>query len=506
MKRERAGTGVIITSFLMSGLFLGVVHHQARKSAEEDARQRVILPLHVGKVSEVLEQHVDVPTVEQTSAGAPASVKPLADLTATPSPEPSVPAPSAVPSEPMPAATLPESIQPATASNNVTAPSDAAAIQAPSALPIFPVTSPEISPEQPQAAAPTEVKSPADLTATSQGTSLTMPIALPPEPVPAFALKENPQPAEEEQEVVSYAKISPEEAAHYLKPLALTHSVEAIAQSLQGVPLPKTIAIVNKVTQDADAGLGRNDILELIFALARQRKSEQADIDGLFSYLLDQRLFEQGESVLFVAAEHYADIIMPLVQWAHRYMRQLQDQASVAQSAFAAMQESALQDAISKNNPKKMQTLIEQGIVPAPQIAQRLLMRVIHEHKNSDFIGMLSKFLSDVNAALQDDMTLLMMAVQQGDIKQVEAILLLPVDVNLMLSPQVGTALQLAIAKELEETEALDKKRHAAIITLLRAHGAREEISQVEAKREAPTQKQPEEDVMNKGAKANSLF
>jgi ankyrin repeat protein len=240
------------------------------------------------------------------------------------------------------------------------------------------------------------------------------------------------------------------QALNYLRPLLIARAPSVIAQTLQGVSLARTEELVRAIIKDTASPLNRDEKVLLVLALASALPHDRYAQYRLFNLLRINKI-KKGTPPLIIAAHgQYAAIIPVLAGW-------IRDKNIVDFSP-----EQALTYAVNENDIEALVTLVKYGVSLHATLATQLLTLVVQQNKDVRFVAFLIDHKADVNY-VENKRTLLMYAVQQNNKKMVQTLLNSGAQVDIVLAPQVGSALQIAI-----------EKGYGDIDVLLREYGAKE--------------------------------
>jgi hypothetical protein len=248
-------------------------------------------------------------------------------------------------------------------------------------------------------------------------------------------------------------ELSFETAYDSLQHLFASRSVVAIVSMMQGVSLERTLQIVSMMLNSKSIALTRNDRVIITLGIAH---NYQGNLKKQFQLLdlLTQFKTTKKETPVLINAVHseYSGLIPVILAW----MKDKKiDEVSI-NNAFTYVVEQGDITGFTK--------LIKYGVPITAAQATTLLASVIAKKKRSEFIPLLAELGANVDYADQG-YTLLMRAVELHNTASVEALLKAGADknINKIISPSVGSALQLAIEKEYTDLD-----------LVLREYGARE--------------------------------
>lgn len=238
------------------------------------------------------------------------------------------------------------------------------------------------------------------------------------------------------------------QALNYLQPLLIARAPGVLAQTLQGVSLERTEELARIIIKDNKSPLSRDEKVVFILALAHAFTLDQYAQYKLFNLL---RLLKKGTPPLVIAAQsEYVAEIPVLTGWIR------------SKNIIEFAPEQALTYAVDTNNIDAFMNLIKYGVPLNSTVATQLLTLVVEQNRDVRFVSFLVDHGADVNV-VENKRTLLMIAVEQNNKAMVQTLLNSGAQVGIVIVPEIGSALQLAI-----------EKGYGDIDVLLREYGARE--------------------------------
>lgn len=240
------------------------------------------------------------------------------------------------------------------------------------------------------------------------------------------------------------------QALNYLRPLLIARTPGVIAQTLQGVSIGRTKDLARAIIKDNGSPLTIDEKIVLILALAHSFAHDPYAQYTLFNLLLLNKIKNGTPPLIIAARSEYATIIPALTSW-------IRDENIVK---FAP--EQALSYAITSDDLVALITLIKYGVPLNSTLATQLLAQTVQQNKDVRFVPFLVDHGANVNH-VENKRTLLMYAVEQNNKNMVQTLLNSGAQVNVVIAPEVGSALQLAI-----------EKGYGDIDVLLREYGAQE--------------------------------
>lgn len=240
----------------------------------------------------------------------------------------------------------------------------------------------------------------------------------------------------------------------YLLPLIASRSVEKAVELLSSLPLEQAVKTTEKIVDDRASALRRHDKIELLCDFIVTYKSDPAKQEPFFKLLVEKKLFQEGEPLLFtIAMGNYQKIIPDFLQWLEKYN----------QSIIKLLTQDAIQYSIQHNRFTEFKRLHNYGISISPQQATVLLWEVVDRNNDIRFIRIFVEAGADINTVYEGKYTPLIRATMHNNYPMVKTLLEAGANVNLIPDPAVGSALQIAVRKQFGKVD-----------VLLRKYGARE--------------------------------
>lgn len=238
-------------------------------------------------------------------------------------------------------------------------------------------------------------------------------------------------------------------------------SIEALVKALKPFLFEDKKKTVVRLFNNRQKMLNRNERITILLGLALQSDHKKERF-AFLDLILDPRYqdLKEGKPVLYLAASgSYFDLIPDIIAWYESRVSQEKN----ADHFKRIVRFNALQYAMRKNDLISLKKLVSYGVM-SEDMASQLLYEAMDKRKSNNISEELISFLVSQKAQVNYDdghYTILMRAVLNDDIDMVKFLIERGADVNKMIDPAVGTALQLAI-----EHDFIDVDQY------LREHGA----------------------------------
>ncbi len=180
----------------------------------------------------------------------------------------------------------------------------------------------------------------------------------------------------------------------------------------------------------------------LIAAISNQEQSEKRT--KLIGYLL---LFFPNSPIFAYDLHQPTAFIPAIASWA---------QAEGKPHVLNNWKNRSIAYAIELNDEPLLSRLYASGIRPAQEKVSHLLYKVVEDNKDVAFVPFLVQRLeADPNYSPDKKMTVLMQATKNNNKQMVKALLEVNADPDIVLDPQVGSAIQIALENGFVEIEQL---------------------------------------------------
>lgn len=244
-----------------------------------------------------------------------------------------------------------------------------------------------------------------------------------------------------------------EKAYSSLQHLIASRSVGTIVQMLQGVSAERSLSLAHMILASKNTALTREDKAQILLGLVQNNSTDIKKQYLLLDMLKQFRDLKKDKPILISAIHsEYAGAIPVILAW-------MKDRNLDELSIF-----NAYNYAINKNDVAGFAKLGGYGVSITQTQATQLLQHVVTQKGLPEFIPLLVDLEANIDVASHGK-TLLMQAVLQNNSSLVEALLKAGAhkNINKIIDPKVGSALQLAI-----------EKSYTDIDIMLRNYGARE--------------------------------
>ncbi len=250
-------------------------------------------------------------------------------------------------------------------------------------------------------------------------------------------------------------KMLPEQIFKYLKPFLFSHrKVEMLSNAINNFPENLIHELASMIIYDIRSPLTKDDKRELLFMLACQHSTNKALQFKLFDLVVDSQVLDRHTPLLLDVAKSNCAAVLPiLLAWTkHKKIKELIKWGG-GRNTQASLIHDALYGAIAENDLHILEMLNAYGVRIEPEQASNLLVRVIYDQKNIDFIPFLIKRGANVNIIGPDNYTLLSKAVFNNDI--VAARILLESGANINATSDAESAMYIAKTYGLNSIEKL---------------------------------------------------
>lgn len=234
---------------------------------------------------------------------------------------------------------------------------------------------------------------------------------------------------------------SPEQVIEYMDSLVEAESAKGIGKVLTQLETDKIKKVLDLLCSKKESNLTPDQIAAIIVHLAHELPDAQKKQE-LFDYAAANDCVKKGMPLLVIAAEFaYADIIDALKKW-------------MANNPENTLIHDALIALVKNNSSATTAKLLAHNFTIDQAILDDALWHAVDQAAASDFVSILKEYGADVNYAVNNK-TLLMRATELAQRDTVRALLDAGAKAELLLDPQVGTALQFALDNNATEIELL---------------------------------------------------
>ncbi len=278
--------------------------------------------------------------------------------------------------------------------------------------------------------------------------------------------------------------ISQSQVMTFIAPYVITEAVEKIVETLKMAEYDNVRSVL--ITLIDTQRLSPQDLLEILFGMALSYKDNPQQQKKMLNLIDEKPILKKGGPLLYRAARSsYSDIIPDLLVWLQEGSTQHPDLKNEIMDSF--------KHGIHAHDLKSLEIMERKGIAIDSPLATQLAWFLVNEKKgDADSARFLFKFKPDLNYA-RDGYTLLMHAAAAGNRPLVEALVTFGasrgLDINTMVKPEIGTALQLVLDEEYKAEKKKDKQAvrlFVGIEEFLRDHGAREYTGDQESSGQKP--------------------
>lgn len=247
---------------------------------------------------------------------------------------------------------------------------------------------------------------------------------------------------------------TPEQIIEYINPLVQAESTREIGTFFTRLDNNKIKQVLELLCSKKESNLDPDEIATIIVHLTHESGDAQK-MEELFDYAAKSECLQKGLSLLAIAADfNYANVIEALKLWMEK-------------NPENSLVRNALLELVKNNNPTDLAKLLTYNLAVDKAILNEALWQAVDRSASPDFIAIFKQYGADMDYA-NNNKTVLMRAVELANKNVVRALIEEGAQANLLLDPQVGTALQFALALD---NEIPDK---TAIELLLRNAGAHE--------------------------------
>jgi flavodoxin len=240
-----------------------------------------------------------------------------------------------------------------------------------------------------------------------------------------------------------------------LSPLFMARDIKKIAEFIAKNPQAQQLRLVHQILSNQKNPLQVTDKIKVILELARKTENRN-DRNNFYNALIENEQVAKQKPLLYIAAQSgYEDLIGSIADWLSEHT-----------DIFTRWFYKAIHQTIKENQPEIAKKLLSRFMTVSPDLATKLLWKIVKGKKSPDFIMPLVKKGADVNSG-QQGRTPLILAVENNDLALVEALLKNGAQdqINKFVDPAIGTALQTALRVQ---------KKNPDMELLLRKYGAHE--------------------------------
>lgn len=254
-----------------------------------------------------------------------------------------------------------------------------------------------------------------------------------------------------------FENMSVQDAYDFLSPLLIARNVERAAFLVIRFDRDIYKELLEKILSSSNTNISTLEKLEFLgYLLAMCDK--QDEFYELFALLLFEKYELKVDHFMhFVADPLYDKVLRMFIAWHGTQDEQKQ------KTIFDTIVSPGIMKIINDNQVKRLEWLLANSSFVSPQAATILLDYVIDNKKDPGFVlPLVKQAKADIDHQDEHKKTLLIRAVEQDNLEMVRALLQNDVDVAVVPSPEIGSALQSAIING-----------YVAVELLLRSYGAR---------------------------------
>ena len=250
-------------------------------------------------------------------------------------------------------------------------------------------------------------------------------------------------------ELQAVKNLPTDQAYNYIQSLLPSHDIDLIVKVTTQLAHHNAQTMIEKLIQTPL--LSAEEKIKIIFGNSAYHSGKKNIQYALFDILIAHPCLQENTSILLTLIKSkYNEQLALFTQWAKE-----QSTLSSQPSLWKSFVEQAFYTAIKHDDYAVIELLLSKKIKITEEKASKLLLSVIENNKNSEFVPLLVKHAhADVNYAVNGK-TLLIAAVEQNNIKLVHALLEAGAVVDRIVDHKKGTALQIAMANKYTSAEQL---------------------------------------------------
>ena len=236
-------------------------------------------------------------------------------------------------------------------------------------------------------------------------------------------------------------RYSPEQIIAYMYSLVQAESTKEIGKFLVRLDSNKIKQVLDILCSKKEFNLEPDEIASIIVHAVHESQDEQK-VQELFDYAAMANCLKNELPVLAIAGDlAYADVIDALKKWMEH-----NPENTLMRDALIAL--------VKNNNPAAVAKLLAYDFVVDKAILNEALWHAVDQAASPDFVSIFKQYDADVDYAYNNK-TLLMRAVELANQAVVQALLDARAQPNILLDPQIGTALQFALENKATDIELL---------------------------------------------------
>ena len=247
-------------------------------------------------------------------------------------------------------------------------------------------------------------------------------------------------------------RYNPEQIITYIYSLVQAESTKEIGMILARLDSNKIKQVLDILCSKKEFNLEPDEIASIVVHAAHELQDEQK-AQELFDYAAMTNCLKNELPVLAIAGDlAYADVINALKKW-------------MENNPGNTLMRDTLIALVKNNNPTAIAKLLSYDFIIDKAILNEALWHAVDQAASPDFVSIFNQYGADINYAYNNK-TLLMRAVELASQEIVRALLDAGAQSNILLDPQVGTALQFALENKADNKTEIE--------LLLRTAGAHE--------------------------------
>lgn len=257
------------------------------------------------------------------------------------------------------------------------------------------------------------------------------------------------------------AGLSNERILKDLAPLIQSNSVDHVAEYIVNLPIPfeRKVELISQIVGNDAYSFTRDDDVQLILNVAQHYPADSKEQEQIFDiFLTFPPLLKESYPVLMAVNYHYDAVVLPLITWGHK---RAQDEFELKQDLDDIKLRSVAR-AVEQEDGDALRSIhnLSRGI--DRDQATSLVWEIAHTGNSSSMLKVLNEVGADLNA-VKEGKTPLIEAVIKRYRSVVQALLDAGVDIDKIVDPEIGSALQQSF-----------EQRDVYIEQMLRQAGAKE--------------------------------
>lgn len=238
-----------------------------------------------------------------------------------------------------------------------------------------------------------------------------------------------------------------------LQPLIISNSVEKMIKLLTGIPFKTVTAVLQKILDEKEENLDRDDRIEIIVGVAAQYKKQEEQY-GILDLIIDPHyLYLREGTPILVRAAHgdYPEIIPVVKQWYADRVAKQENHAELCEE----LESRALAYAVENSQLDELKAMVSHGVSNGNSMSE-LLVDAVRRRTGCDIIKFLLEHGADINYVAKGH-TALIWAIKNNDLKAVQFLVKRGADVNKIGDNAIGNPRQVA-GEAIEKTSSSIEK------------------------------------------------